>query len=133
MLIALCVGILYLVMMLLLPRPMTFAAFFLAFIVVIIGAVLLIVQPITLLDYDSNTWNLILGVFFILLGLLILMFFFCYQQEIELASIFIFYSNVFLKESPAIFLYIVLYIICSFGLCVLCIWQFLAFGTYSEP
>ena len=39
----------------------------------------------------------------------------------------------FLKENPLIFLYIPLYIVLSFGLVVVCIWQYISFGTISEP
>jgi hypothetical protein len=44
-----------------------------------------------------------------------------------------FYSNVFLKENIIIFAYIPLFMVLSFGLVVLCIWQFIAFGSYEQP
>lgn len=44
-----------------------------------------------------------------------------------------YYSNIFLKENPLLFAYIPIFILLSFGLVVLCIWQFIAFGSYHKP
>ncbi len=44
-----------------------------------------------------------------------------------------YYSNVFLKENPLLFLYILLFIILNGFLVVLCLWQFIAFGSYHKP
>lgn len=44
-----------------------------------------------------------------------------------------YYSNIFLKENSILFLYIPAFIIFSSGLVVLCIWQFIAFGSYHKP
>jgi hypothetical protein len=128
-----CIGLIYLIAVVLLPRMMAYLAFILAFAVLLTGSILLIVQPIKLLDSDSNTWNVIIGALFIAVAVVTLIFFFCYQQEIELASIFLNYGNVFLKENIIIFAYIPLYIVLSLGLAVLCIWQFIAFGSYNPP
>jgi len=43
------------------------------------------------------------------------------------------YSNVFLKENALVFLYVPVLLLLSFGLVVLCIWQYVAFGTNSKP
>lgn len=44
-----------------------------------------------------------------------------------------YYSNVFLKENLIIFAYIALFLLLSAGLVVLCIWQYIAFGTWQTP
>lgn len=44
-----------------------------------------------------------------------------------------YYSNQFLKETPQMLAYIGLFLVLSFGLVVLCVWQFIAFGTFSAP
>lgn len=80
LLIALCVGILYLLVVVLLPRVMTWAVFILASLLVLIGAIILLVQPIKLLDFHSSTGNIVLGIIFIIMAILILVFFFCYRQ-----------------------------------------------------
>lgn len=128
-----CIGLIYLIVVVFLPRVITYFAFILAFASLLTAAIILIVQPIKLLSETSNTWNIIIGVILITIAVLILIFFFCYQQEIELGSIFIYHANVFLKENIAIFAYVLLFIALSFGLVVLCIWQFIAFGSYNSP
>jgi magnesium-transporting ATPase (P-type) len=92
-----CIGLIYLIAVVLLPRMMTYLAFILAFAALLAGSIILLVQPIKLLQHDSNGWNLFLGIFFIVISVVLLIFFFCYQQEIELASIFLNYANVLLK------------------------------------
>lgn len=111
----------------------TYLAFIMAFACLLAAAIILIVQPIKLLAHDSNTVNILLGILFIVVAVVILIFFFCYQQEIELASIILNYANVFLKENIVIFAYIPLFAVMSFGLVVLCVWQFIAFGSYWDP
>jgi uncharacterized membrane protein HdeD (DUF308 family) len=61
---------------------MTYFAFILAFGSLLAGAIILIVQPIDLLTEYNNTWNIIIGVIFIIVSVFLLIFFFCYQQEI---------------------------------------------------
>lgn len=43
------------------------------------------------------------------------------------------YANTCLKETPAVYAYIPLFMIFNFGLFVLCVWQYVAFGTTKEP
>jgi hypothetical protein len=131
--IGVCVGLIYLIAVVLLPRMMTYFAFILAFASLLTAAIILMVQPIKLLTESGNTWNIILGIFFIAIAVCLLIFFFCYQQEIELGSIFMYYANVFLKENIIIFAYVPLFILLSFGLVVLCVWQYIAFGSYDAP
>lgn len=133
LLIGLCIGVIYLIAVVLLPRMITYLAFIMGFACLLTAAIILIVQPIKLLAYESNTPNILLGILFIIVAVVILIFFFCYQQEIELASIFLNYANVFLKENIIIFAYVPLFAVMSFGLVVLCIWQFIAFGSYWDP
>jgi MFS family permease len=128
-----CIGVIYLIAVVLLPRMMTYVAFILAFACLLTAGILLLVQPIKLLSHDSSTWNVIIGIVMIAVAVCLLVFFFCYQQEIELASIFINYANVFLKENFIVFAYVPLYMLLSFGLFVLCVWQFIAFGSYEQP
>jgi uncharacterized membrane protein HdeD (DUF308 family) len=80
--IGICVGLLYLIAFVLLPRMMTYFAFILAFGSLLAAAIILIVQPIGLLSRQSDTWNIIIGVVFIIVAVCLLIFFFCHQQEI---------------------------------------------------
>jgi hypothetical protein len=43
------------------------------------------------------------------------------------------HSDIFLKETPLVYLYIPLFIILTIGLLVLIIWQYIAFGTQYSP
>lgn len=43
------------------------------------------------------------------------------------------HANIFLKETPAVFAYIPLFLILTAGLVVLFVWQYVAFGTFSDP
>lgn len=128
-----CVGLLYMVIFIIIPKVMTSAVFVLSALTLLVAGILLIIQPLKLLAFDGNAWNIIIGVVLIILAIIQLVFLFCQSREIELASIFMFYANIFLKENWVLFLYIPLFMVCSFGLVVLCVWQFIAFGSIGEP
>jgi hypothetical protein len=133
LLIGLCVGILYLVAVVLAPKVITNLVFVLAFLALGAVGVLMIVQPINMLEYSGNFWNVAFGVLFLVVSLCIFIFYFCYREEIEVGAIFMAYSNQFLKETPQLLLYILLFLVLSAGLVVLCVWQYIAFGTISTP
>lgn len=78
--IGICIGLLYLIAFVLLPRMMTYFAFILAFGSLLAAAIIIIIQPIGLLDRNHNTWNLIIGILFIVIAVCLLIFFFCHQQ-----------------------------------------------------
>ena len=66
--IGVCVGIIYLIAMVSLPRMMTYTVFILAFASLLTAAIILIAQPIKLLSTQTNTWNIILGIFLIMVA-----------------------------------------------------------------
>jgi len=80
LLVGLCVGVIYLIIVMLIPKMMTSAVFILAFLSMLIAAILLFVQPIQILDEHTNTWNVIFGIVFIAIALFFLIFFFCQSQ-----------------------------------------------------
>lgn len=80
LLVGLCVGIIYLVLFMLVPKMMTFGAFLLSFLSLVTVGILLIVQPINLLDQDGDFWNIFFGVLFIVVGVLFLFFYFCHSD-----------------------------------------------------
>ena len=69
----------------------------------------------------------------ILLGVALVVFLFCQKQEIEVGSIFLQYANNFLKDKPVLFALIPVFMLCSFGLVVLCAWQYIAIGSANAP
>lgn len=117
----------------LIPKIMTYLAFVLCALVVLIAGILLIVQPVKLLAFHGNGWNIFIGIVLIILAIIMVLFLFCLRQEIELASIFLHYSNVFLKDKPILFAFIPLFMLFSFGLFVLCVWQYVAYGSINTP
>jgi hypothetical protein len=127
------VGLIYMIVFILLPRALTYAVFVLAGLTLLAAGILLIVQPVKLLAFSGNAWNIVLGILFILLAIVLVVFLFCQRQEIELGAIFLVYSNNFLKDKFVLFFYIPLFVVCSFALVVLCIWQFVAIGSANTP
>jgi hypothetical protein len=128
-----CVGLLYMVAFIVIPKIMTYLAFILSAIVLLTAGILLIVQPVKLLAFQGNTLNIILGIIFIILAILLALLLWIQDREIELASIFLVHSNTFLKDKYVLFAYIPLFMLFSFGLFVLCVWQYIAFGSVRDP
>ena len=133
LLISALVGLVYMIIFIIIPDKMAFASFILAGIVLLAAGILLIVQPVKLLAFYNNAWNIIIGVIMILLAIALVIFLFCQKQEIELGGIFLRYANNFLKDTPVLFVLIPVFMISSFGLVVLCVWQFIAFGSANTP
>ena len=92
-----CVGLVYMIVFILAPKIMTQAAFVLSALVLLIAGILLIVQPLKLLAFTGNAWNIIIGVILILAAFALLAFLFCQGQEIEVGAIFLTEANTFLK------------------------------------
>jgi hypothetical protein len=128
-----CVGLIYMIVFVLLPKITTYLAFVFCSLTLLAAGIVVIVQPIKLLAFSGNVWNIIIGIGLILLAICFMAFVFCQGREIELASIFLTYGNVFLKENFVLFAYILLFILFSFGLVVLCVWQFISFGSVNQP
>ena len=126
-------GLIYLALVMIFPRVMVPLVFFLAFVTLLAAGIVMLVQPIKLLERTGSVWNIVIGVLLIITALAVVIFYFCHRREISLAGIFMYYANVFLKENFSLFLYIPLFLIWSFGLVVLCVWQYVAFGTMSSP
>lgn len=75
-----CIGLIYLLATVLVPRVMTYLAFLLAFACLLAAGIILVVQPIKLLSGDNSGWNVAIGVIVMAVAVLLLVFFFCYQQ-----------------------------------------------------
>lgn len=128
-----CVGLLYMVLFIIIPKTMVYMAFVFAGLVLLTAGILMLVQPVKLLALSNSTWNIIIAIILIVLAILVVMFLFCQDRELELASIFLTHSNTFLKEKFVLFAYIPLFMLFSFGLFVLCVWQFVSFGSIGQP
>lgn len=117
--VALCVGLLYMILVACFPKLMTFAAFILAFIVLAVVGILMLTKPIQIF---TGFWHIFFAVVLMLFAILFLIFFCCYQKELEVAAIFMHHGNNFLKQNPLVYLWIPVFLILNFGLVVLCVW-----------
>ena len=133
LIISACVGLVYMIVFIIIPAKLTYAVFILSALTLLTAGILLIVQPLKLLAFHGNVWNIIIGVVLILLGVALVVFLFCQKQEIEVGSIFLQYANNFLKDKPVLFALIPVFMLCSFGLVVLCAWQYIAIGSANAP
>lgn len=80
LLISFCVGLVYMIVFIFIPKPMTYAAFILSAAVLLTAGILLLVQPIKLLAFNNNSWNLVIGIVLILIAIALVIFLFCYRQ-----------------------------------------------------
>lgn len=77
--IAVCVGLIYLILFLIIPQTTTYLVFAFCSITLVAAGIVLLVQPIKLLAFDNNSWNILLGIIFIILGIIFVLFLFCHQ------------------------------------------------------
>ena len=75
-----CVGLIYMILFIIFPKPLTYAAFILSSIAILTAGILLIVQPLHLLAFNGNIWNIIIGVGLILVAFALVAFLFCQRQ-----------------------------------------------------
>lgn len=129
LLIGIGVGTLYLAFMSCIPKSLTKGVFILTFLALVAAGVMILVLPVQI--FSNNLYNIIFASLLLVAGLLFLIYFFCYRREIEVASIFLQHANNCLKDTPAIYGYLPLFLLFCFGLLVLCCWQYIAFGTMN--
>jgi hypothetical protein len=131
LLFGLLVGMVYLVLVMIVPKLMTYAVFFLAAIMLLVIGLFIFLRPVSF--FQPLFWNYIIAGLLILFSLFLVIFFLCYRREIELSSIFMVHANNFIKETPLVLAYIPLFLLLTAGLVVLFVWQYIAFGTFHEP
>lgn len=124
-------GVIYLGITTCFPKMSVQLAFIGVFIAMLFAGIYVLAKPVQL--FSPNIWNILLGVGFILTGVVFLIYSFCYRKQIKLAQIFIQNANIFLKTDPIVFLYIPLFLVLTFGLIVLIVWQYVAFGSSNSP
>lgn len=95
LIIALCLGILFLVMVSLAPKAMIYVVFIGAFIVLLFAGIFILAKPVQI--FHPNFWNILLPILLIISALCFLVYIGCYRKELELAAIFMKHANNFLK------------------------------------
>ena len=127
LLIGLCLGIIFMMLVLCCPKLMTFLVFVTTFILLLVAGILVLVQRVSI--FSPNVWNILFGVFLIISALCYLAFLGCFRKELKFAGVFMHYGCQFLKQTPIVFAYIPLFLLFTVLLLVLIIWQYVAFGS----
>lgn len=78
--ISFCVGLVYMVLFIFAPKPLTYAAFVLSALALLTAGILVLVQPIKFLAFNNYAWNIVIGVIMILVAIALVVFLFCYRQ-----------------------------------------------------
>jgi hypothetical protein len=97
------------------------------FILLLFAGIYILARPVNF--FYPKIWNILLGVVLIITALVFLVYMGCNNRELTLSGIFMKHGNTFLKTDILVWLYIPLFLILTFGLIVLIIWQYIAFGT----
>jgi uncharacterized membrane protein HdeD (DUF308 family) len=80
--IAACVGLLYMVAFIIIPKIMVYMAFVLSALALLTAGILMMVQPVKMLSLENSTWNIIIGIILIVVAILMAMFLFCQDREL---------------------------------------------------
>lgn len=132
MLIALGVGIVWLILVHLIPRPMVKVAIVLSIIILVVGGLLLFIDQTP--GWEGNTfWKILIGIVLLAFAILFSLFFCFYRLRIGLTAIFLDWSRQFLREKLITLAYIPIFIAFTLGLIILCVFQYLAFLSHNEP
>lgn len=125
-----CLGVIYMVLVACCPKIISKLVFVAVFIALLIAGIFVLAKPVRL--FTPNIWNILLGVALIIAALVFLIYLACHSRELTASGIFLDNANKFLAADPLVFGYIPLFIILTFGLIVLIVWQYIAFGTVNQ-
>ena len=132
LLLALALGIIWMVLVQLLPRVMAGVAIGLASLILLIAGVLLLADNSA--GWENNgAWRIIIAVFCIFFAIFFFVMLCIYKRRIKIAGVLLRYAAKFLAERAINFVYIPIFIALTIGLIVLCIFQYLAYSSNREP
>ena len=132
LLVALALGVLWMILVQLCPKIMTGVAVGLGCLVLFAGGLLL------LIDNAKGTegvgfWRIIVGIVLIGFAILFFLMLFMYRRRIKIAGVLLSYASKFLGERPVNFIYIPIFLALTIGLLILCVFQYLAYSSHSPP
>lgn len=109
-----------------------------AVVTVVAASLLLLAFGIILLAdnqavWNNSAWRIIIAVFCLILAMFFLTLVFCYRRRIKITGVLLFYAARFLAIQPVNFGFIFISLLFTIGLLVLCLFQYLAFSSHSEP
>jgi uncharacterized membrane protein HdeD (DUF308 family) len=80
LLLAFCVGIIFLILMNCCPKILIYSVFLLGFLTLLISGICVLAKPVQM--FDPNGWNIFLGIVMILVSLICLVWAFIYRREL---------------------------------------------------
>jgi hypothetical protein len=106
------------------------AVFVGVFLLLLFLGIFILVKPVSF--FFPAIWNILLAVALIIAAFVFLIYLCCHNRELTLTGIFMKHGNNFLKSDPLVWAYIPLFLVLTFGLIVLIVWQYVAFGTANS-
>lgn len=132
LLIALMVGILWMVIVHCLPKFAAIWAIFLGSITLIAAGVILLIDNAQGWN-GGDIWRIVIGSILIVFGVIFFAMLCIYKRRIKITGVFLDYATKFLGKHPINFIYIPIFILLLAGLIILCLFQYLAFSSQAEP
>lgn len=130
MLISFGIGVIWIILVQLIPRIMAAVAIYLAILTLIgLGILLLVDTSINV----SQTLKIIVAILLIILSLLFASYLCFYRKRNSLIGIFLDWGTKCLRQRIVYVFYIIIFIIFTFGLFCLCLFQHIAFTSYQDP
>lgn len=132
LLIALALGLIWMILVQILPKIMAIAAIFLGSLTLLaLGLIFIIDNPSGWQNYGPLKY--IIAGLLLFFGLLFFVTQFCYLKRVKLTGIFLSYAAKFLIQKPVNFVFIPIFMVLFLGLIVLCLFQYLAFSSHDDP
>lgn len=114
------------------PRYMAGAAIGIGSLVLLVSGILLLADNATGWG-DAGIWRILIAIFCIFFAILFFVMLFLYRRRIKIAGVLLHYAAKFLGERPINFIYIPIFLLLTVGLIILCVFQYLAYSSNSDP
>lgn len=132
MLIALGVGILWMVLVQLIPRLMAGLSIILASLLLIAFGILLLVDNPKGWQ-GKQVWRIIIGILLILFALFCVVLLCIYKRRIKITGVLLHYAASFIRQKAINVIFIPIFLLLTVGLIVLCMFQYLAYSSNADP
>ena len=83
--------------------------------------------------WGNSPWRMITASILILFAIFFAVMICLYKRRIKVTGVLLHYSAAFLSSQPVNFIFIPVFLACSVGLIVLCLFQYLAFSSRHNP
>lgn len=130
LLISLGLGLVWLVLVQLIPRAMASIITVLSILTLAAGGLVILLDTA---NGFTTVEKLAVGITLLIMAVLFACFLCFYRKRNRLTAVFIDWATKLTKERLSYFLYIFLFIVFTIGLIVLCLFQHLAYLSHSDP